>query len=52
MRSWCGVTRADLCLTKVFGHCIICDGFLAECGYEIIVDDSGHPALPVEIEDD
>jgi hypothetical protein len=28
----------------------MCDGFFAECGYKVIVDDSGRSALPVEIE--
>jgi hypothetical protein len=36
----------------MFHHCSIFDGFLAEGGYKIVVDDSGRPALPVEIEDD
>jgi hypothetical protein len=29
----------------------MCDGFFDECGYEIVVDDSDRPALPVEMED-
>jgi hypothetical protein len=42
---------ADLRLTKVFRHCAICDSFFPECGYEIVVENSGRPALLVEIED-
>jgi hypothetical protein len=48
MRSIIGT---GLRLTKVFHHSAICDSFLTERGYKIVVDDSGHPALPVEIED-
>jgi hypothetical protein len=28
----------------------MCDGFVAKCDYEIVVDDSSRPALDVEIE--
>jgi hypothetical protein len=46
-----GINRADLSVPKIFPHRAICDGLFAECGYEIVVDDSGRPALPVEMED-
>jgi hypothetical protein len=45
------ITRADHRLAKVLHHHSICDGFLAECGSQIIVDDPGRPAIPVERED-
>jgi hypothetical protein len=46
-----GIARADLRLTKVFCDRSICDGFLAGAGYKIVVDDSGYPCIPGEIED-
>jgi hypothetical protein len=36
---------------KVFPRSAICDNFLTECGYKIVVYDWGHPTIPVEIED-
>jgi hypothetical protein len=46
-----GIIRAGLRLTKVFRHGAICNGFFTECGYEILADDLGRQAFPVEIED-
>jgi hypothetical protein len=48
IRSCGGITRDDLQPTKVFHHRAICDGFLIEYSYEIIVGDSGYQAFPVE----
>jgi hypothetical protein len=45
------IIRPGLCLTNVFRQGDIRNGFLTERGYEIVVDGSGRPALPVEIGD-
>jgi hypothetical protein len=46
-----GITKPDLRLMNVFRHRVICAGFLAGYAYEIVVDDLGCSALPVDIED-
>jgi hypothetical protein len=43
--------RAGLHLAKVLHHRDSCDGFIAERGCKIVVDNSSRPAFPVDLVD-
>jgi hypothetical protein len=45
-----GITRDDPHRPKVVCHRAIRNGFLADCGHKIVVDDLGRRVFPVEIE--